>query len=36
VDLTSISAFECDRSEPKWQTLAKLIRVLGVEWLAVK
>ena len=36
VDLSSISAYECERSEPKWQTLAKLIRVLGVEWLAVK
>jgi DNA-binding XRE family transcriptional regulator len=36
VDLSSISAYECGRSEPKWQTLAKLIRVLGVEWLAVE
>ncbi len=25
-----ISGFECDRSEPKWRTLAKLICVLGV------
>jgi transcriptional regulator with XRE-family HTH domain len=30
-----ISAYECDRSEPKWQKLAKLIRVLGVEWLVL-
>jgi transcriptional regulator with XRE-family HTH domain len=36
VDLSLISAYECDRSEPKWQTLAKLSRVLGVEWLAVE
>jgi hypothetical protein len=36
VDLSLISAYECDRSQPKWHTLAKLIRVLGVKWLAVK
>ena len=36
VDLSSISAYECERSQPKWETLAKLIRILGVEWLAVK
>jgi hypothetical protein len=36
VHLSLISDYECGRREPKWQTLAKLIRVLGVEWLAVK
>jgi transcriptional regulator with XRE-family HTH domain len=36
VHLSLISDYECGRREPKWQTLAKLIRVLGVEWLAVE
>jgi hypothetical protein len=36
VHLSLNSAYECGRSEPKWQTLAKLIRVLGVEWLAMR
>jgi hypothetical protein len=31
-----LSSYECGRSEPAWQSLAKLIRVLGVEWLAVE
>jgi transcriptional regulator with XRE-family HTH domain len=31
-----ISKYECGRSEPAWQSLAKLIRVLGVEWLDVR
>jgi len=31
-----LSGYECERSEPKWRSLAKLIRVFGVEWLAVK
>jgi DNA-binding XRE family transcriptional regulator len=31
-----ISSYECGRSEPAWQSLAKLIRVLGVEWLDVR
>jgi hypothetical protein len=28
--------YECGRSEPAWQSVARLIRVLGVEWLAVE
>jgi DNA-binding XRE family transcriptional regulator len=31
-----ISSYECGRSEPAWQSLAKLIRVLGVDWLDVR
>ena len=31
-----LSSYECGRSEPAWQSVAKLIRVLGVEWLAVE
>jgi hypothetical protein len=31
-----LSSYECGRSEPVWQSLAKLIRVLSVEWLAVE
>ncbi len=30
-----ISGYECDRSEPKWRSLAKLIRALGVRLVAV-
>jgi transcriptional regulator with XRE-family HTH domain len=30
----SISYYECGRAEPKWRSLAKLISVLGTEWLA--
>jgi hypothetical protein len=36
VHLSLISDYECGRRGPKWQTLAKLIRVLGGEWLAVR
>ena len=31
-----IGNYEQGRKQPKWDTLAKLIRVFGVEWLAVK
>jgi transcriptional regulator with XRE-family HTH domain len=36
VDRALLKEYECDRSEPKWRSLVKLIRVLGVEWLAVE
>ncbi len=36
VGWVSLSGYECGRNEPKWQSLAQLIRVLGVEWLSVK
>ena len=31
-----IGNYEQGRKQPKWDTLAKLIRVFGVEWLNVK
>src|SRR5262249_44551873 len=31
-----LSSYECGRSEPAWQSVAKLIRVLGVEWLVAE
>ncbi len=34
--LQRLGNYEQGRIQPKWATLAKLIRVLGVEWLAVK
>jgi hypothetical protein len=36
VRLMLLSSYECGRSEPAWQSVAKLIRVLGVEWLTVE
>jgi DNA-binding XRE family transcriptional regulator len=32
----TIGNYEQGARQPNWQTLAKLIRVLGVDWLAVK
>jgi transcriptional regulator with XRE-family HTH domain len=34
--LQALSRYERDLKEPKWCNLAKLIRVLGVDWLAVR
>jgi transcriptional regulator with XRE-family HTH domain len=31
-----IGSYECDRSEPRWRTLAKLIRVLGIGLVDVE
>jgi transcriptional regulator with XRE-family HTH domain len=36
VERMLLSSYECGRSEPAWQSVAKLIRLLGVEWLAVE